>query len=327
MSSIATLGDLAHLHLLLNHAPTVGAAIAVGLLVLAFVRKNDHLAVVGLELTFGVALVTIPVFLTGVAARAALADADGVSTGAITAHEDAALFSFALMLITGMVAWLALWQRRRSARLVRGTVVMAFLLSCLTLSAMAKTALEGGEIRHPEIVGAAGAAGEASGAGEASEAGGGWLTAASVANFVIQHEWVWPTSEALHFLGMSLMFGALLLVCLRLLGGMPSMSFAAAHRLLPFGLLGFAINVVTGMLFFIAAPEQYVDNVSFHWKIGLLELSGASFLVLTVYDRLWTLPAGATPPPTARALGALTIALAVGVMYFGRMLPFIGNAF
>jgi hypothetical protein len=38
-----------------------------------------------------------------------------------------------------------------------------------------------------------------------------------------EHEWVWPTSEALHFLGMSLMFGALLVVCVRLLGGMRSM--------------------------------------------------------------------------------------------------------
>ena len=99
-----------------------------------------------------------------------------------------------------------------------------------------------------------------------------------------QHEWVWPTSEALHFLGMSLMFGTLLIVSLRLMGGMRSMSFAAAHRLLPFGVLGFAINVVTGMLFFIGAPEQYVDNVSFHWKVILLELIGACFLLLTVYD-------------------------------------------
>ena len=47
MPTIATLGDLAHMHLLLNHAPTVGATIAVGLLALAFIRKSDDLAVVG----------------------------------------------------------------------------------------------------------------------------------------------------------------------------------------------------------------------------------------------------------------------------------------
>jgi hypothetical protein len=69
-----------------------------------------------------------------------------------------------------------------------------------------------------------------------------------------------------------------------------------------------------------------VDNVSFHWKVTLLELSGACFLLLTVCDRLWTLPADAAPPRLARVLGG-DARRRVGVMYFGRMLPFIGNAF
>jgi len=323
MPAIATLGDLAHLHLLLNHAPTVGTTIVVGLLVLAFLRKSDDLATVGLELSFGIALVTLPVFFSGLAAQAALADADGVSTAAVASHEDAAFFSFAMMAVTGALSWLAIWQRRRSSRPVRGTVVAVFVLSCLTLTAMARTANLGGAIRHPEILTADGAS-EASGAGEAS---GGRLTTAAVGAYVLQHPWVWPTSEALHFLGMSLMFGSLLVVGVRLLGGMRSMSFAAAHRLLPFGLLGFAVNLVTGTLFFLGAPEQYVDNVSFHWKVALMELTGACFLVLTVYDRLWTLPADASPPQVARVLAGVTLAAAVGVMYFGRMLPFIGNAF
>ena len=34
--------NITHFHLLLNHVPTVGTAIAVGLLLLSFVRKNDH---------------------------------------------------------------------------------------------------------------------------------------------------------------------------------------------------------------------------------------------------------------------------------------------
>jgi hypothetical protein len=148
-----------------------------------------------------------------------------------------------------------------------------------------------------------------------------------VARFVLENPWVWPTSETLHFLGMSLMFGVLLVVNLRLLGAMTSMSFAAAHRLLPLGILGFAINMVTGMLFFIAAPEQYIENVSFHWKMILLGLAAVNFLVLTVYDRVWALPAGADAPFADKLLAASALCLSVGVMYFGRMLPFIGNAF
>jgi len=39
------------------------------------------------------------------------------------------------------------------------------------------------------------------------------------------------------------------------------------------------------------------------------------------------LPASADAPLSGKILGASALVLSVGVMYFGRMLPFIGNAF
>ena len=91
--------------------------------------------------------------------------------------------------------------------------------------------------------------------------------------------------------------------------------------------MGFGINFITGMMFFIAASEQYTQNVSFHWKVILLGLAGVNYLILTVFDEAWELPASAEAPLAGKILGASTLVLAVGVMYFGRMLPFIGNAF
>jgi hypothetical protein len=126
---------------------------------------------------------------------------------------------------------------------------------------------------------------------------------------------------------MSLMFGVLLIVNLRLIGFLRGMSFAAVHRLLPFGLMGFGINFITGMFFFIAASEQYTQNVAFHYKVVLLILAGVNYLILTVYDEAWALPASADAPLSGKILGASALVLSVGVMYFGRMLPFIGNAF
>jgi len=81
------------------------------------------------------------------------------------------------------------------------------------------------------------------------------------------------------------------------------------------------------MLFFIGAPEQYVENVSFHWKMILLELAGLNFLFLTVFERAWGLAAGDDPPLADKLIAASALCLSIGVMYFGRMLPFIGNAF
>jgi hypothetical protein len=47
--------SLDHLHLLLNHVPTVGAVAALGLLLLGFVRRNEHLTHAGLEALYVVA--------------------------------------------------------------------------------------------------------------------------------------------------------------------------------------------------------------------------------------------------------------------------------
>ena len=322
MPEIANLADLAHIHLLLNHFPTIGTILGLGLLLLALVRKNDHLKKVSFEVIFLIALLTLPVYVSGQAAAEALKGQPGVAAAAIVAHNDAALGSFIMMEITGFFAWLALWRMRRIGRLTNGLTYTVLVLTVLTVAAVARAANIGGDIRHPEIEG-----GQYSGLFGSGAPGAPFLSAAMIKDFVLQHPFVWPTCETLHFIGMSLMFGVLMIVNLRLVGFLRGMSFASVHRLLPFGLMGFGINFITGMFFFIAASEQYTQNVAFHYKIILLELAGINYLVLTVYDEAWSLPASADAPLSGKLLGASALVLSVGVMYFGRMLPFIGNAF
>ena len=323
MPDIANLADLAHVHLLLNHFPTIGTILALGLLLLAFMRRNDHLKKVSFEVIFLIALATMPVYVSGQAAAEALKGQEGVSDAAVALHNDAALGSFIIMQATGFVAWLTLWRMRRIGRPTTGLTYAVLILMVLTVAAVARAANMGGDIRHPEIEG-----GQYAGLfGEAAAPGSGFLSAAGIKDFVLQHPWVWPACETLHFLGMSLMFGVLMIVNLRLVGWLRGMSFASVHRLLPFGLMGFGINFITGMFFFIAASEQYTQNVAFHWKVVLLILAGVNYLVLTVYDEAWALPASAEAPLSGKLLGASALLLSVGVMYFGRMLPFIGNAF
>ncbi len=321
MPELANQADLAHIHLLINHFPTIGMILGLGLLLLSFIRKNDHLKKVSLEVLFLIALATLPVYVSGQAAAETLKGQSGVSAEAILAHNDAALASFIMMEVTGFFAWLVLWRMRRIGWPTTGLTYTVLVLSVMTVAAVARAANIGGDIRHPEISG-----GQYSGLfGQSS--GTPLISAAAIKDFVLQHPFVWPTCETLHFLGMSLMFGVLLIVNLRLVGWLRGMSFASVHRLLPFGLMGFGINFITGMFFFIAASEQYTQNVAFHYKIILLMLAGVNYLVLTVYDEAWALPASAEAPLSGKLLGASALVLSIGVMYFGRMLPFIGNAF
>ena len=326
---------LPHLHLLVNHVPTVGTAIAIALLVLTVFRKHDALRRVSLELFCVIALLTVPAYLSGVGSQVRLEEQmPDVSVALMQRHHDAAVFAFILMLLTGGFAWVGLWQFRRINRQTTLNLLGVSVLSLLTVAAMTRTATMGGEIRHPEIVIQA-VAEEAVEEGEPIEAAvaeevlatdDGWLTAASISNLVNGQVWLWPSLETLHFIGLWLIFGIIVLVNARMLGLMTSTSYASLHRLLPWAALGLGVNILSGMMFIIAAPGAYA-NPTFYWKIGLLVLAGINLIYLTVFDGPWEVKAGDRAPMRVRAMAASAIVLWVGVMYFGRMLPFLGDAF
>lgn len=319
--------NLAHVHLLLNHLPTIGFGVGLLIYVAAFFAKNDSLKKAGLILFFLVAVMAIPTFVSGNAAERVLCPEgtcpEGVSVETIRAHEDAALFAFVLMEITGFFAWLALWQLRRSPQLAPWNWVVVLVLSFLTFGLMAVAANEGGEIRHAEIRGESEAAPVAEGAAESGIARS--IGAAVAGNSGIG--WLWPACEAVHFVGLCLLFSVVLVVDLRILGMAKGIAFKALFQLLPFGMLGFVLNLITGMLFFLAAPGQYINNVEFHRKILFIILAGINVLYFMLVDETWAVGPDDNAPFTAKFAAGSAIFIWVAVLYYGHMLPFLGNAF
>jgi uncharacterized membrane protein len=138
---------------------------------------------------------------------------------------------------------------------------------------------------------------------------------------------LWAACEALHFMGLAILFGMVLIIDLRILGFLKGVSFESIHKLLPFAAAAYSVNLITGMTFFIAASDQYTGNPVFYWKVGLLLLAAANASYFTVFDDTWVLKAGDEAPARAKFAAAAALVLWIGVMYAGRMLPFIGNAF
>ena len=311
---------LAHLHLILNHVPTVGSVAALGLLILGYARRNEHLKHVGLELLFVIAVLTLPVYVSGVAAHRELREVKEVSDDAIRLHQDAALIGFTVMELAGFAAWVALWQWRRRGAAARGLVPVAMALLIVSLAVMGGAANLGGEIRHPEIR----AAGEvAAAAGDPKR-----FLAYSINQAAVYSRWMWPAAEAVHFLGLSLSFGVLLAVNLRILGVGTRIPFADVHRLLPWGMLGFGVNLITGMFFFVGQPGQYVASDPFYWKIAFMVVAGANFLYLTVFGKAWRGgDDGFVANVGDKAMALLSLTVWLGVLYAGRMLPFLGKSF
>jgi hypothetical protein len=144
------------------------------------------------------------------------------------------------------------------------------------------------------------------------------------------YPWLWPACETLHFIGLALLVGVAGLLDLRMIGMAKGIPLAGFDRLMPWAIAGFAINAVTGFLFFSGDPFQYLNNVAFWMKMLFIALAGLNvllFYVTGLHRRVHATGAGEDAPTGARIVGAVSLFLWIGVMYWGRMLPFIGNAF
>lgn len=137
--------------------------------------------------------------------------------------------------------------------------------------------------------------------------------------------WLWPLCESLHFLGLCLLIGAAGFFDLRLLGFMKGVSMRSAKRFVPWAMVGFAVNLLTGVVFFVSQPQQYATNLAMWWKVLFLLIAGINALLFetSFSDRLMALEPGEDTPLSAKVIGAVSLISWFAVLYFGRMLPYL----
>jgi hypothetical protein len=141
---------------------------------------------------------------------------------------------------------------------------------------------------------------------------------------LMQRPWVWPIAESLHFLGLCLLVGAIGTFDLRLLGVGRRVPIAAVHRLIPWGLTGFAINIATGTLFVMTEPDQYIYNPAFHLKLLFRAIAGlnASMFYATSYRRAFGVAATLDAPRRAKLIAAVSLCAWMVVITCGRLITF-----
>lgn len=148
--------DAAHLHLMLNHLPVIGAPILLLLLTIGLVRGPRELVTVALALVVGLAAAGAVVYLTGEPAEDLIKQAPWFPDALAETHEESAAVALVVVLATGALSVGALVFRRRMwggrwlPRLVWGALAVSTLL-------LGWTAWSGGQIRHDEIRSNAGA--------------------------------------------------------------------------------------------------------------------------------------------------------------------------
>jgi len=139
--------------------------------------------------------------------------------------------------------------------------------------------------------------------------------------------WLWPVMEITHFIGLTLLMGGLLIVDLRLLGLFPSVKLTATHKVLPLVLLGFTLNLITGILFFIGDPMRYSVNVGFQIKMLLVLVAGANAFLF--HSRYWldsqSSLSMALNRVDERIVAGLSLCLWTGVLLLGRLIPYVST--
>jgi predicted benzoate:H+ symporter BenE len=149
------------------------------------------------------------------------------------------------------------------------------------------------------------------------------LYSTPMGEFMRTSTWAWPTFESLHFIGMSLPAGTIVVFDLRLLGFARAVPASALHRLIPFG-GGFLLNMTTGICFICATPDQYLFNAAFRWKVVFVVIAGLNvlFFYTRVFRRLEAVSENVPPPLAARVVGGISLGAWIGVMSARRLLTF-----
>lgn len=314
--------NLAHIHLLLNHWPVIGSFLGLGLFLVALVAKSDDLKQTALAFFAFIALFAIPTYMSGDVANETLKATAGLPKNLIQTHQGVALLSLFFMELTGGVALMGLWRFSRMSRPAPGSVsplnsASVLVLSIVTAGLMAITGNTGGAIRHAEIFGGQ------EPATTIGRIGVAFVTDSSY--FVTGYSrWVWPILETLHFLGLILIVAAIGGLNLRLLGFWKEMPVAPLHRLLPWGIFGFVINIVTGMMFFVGMPFFYAFNLTMYLKMVAMVIAGGTlvFFYCTGAFRSWAqLGPGEDPPAFAKFIAATSLFLWLAIIIFGRYIP------
>lgn len=134
--------------------------------------------------------------------------------------------------------------------------------------------------------------------------------------------WGWPIAEIIHFTGLCLLLGTVGVVDLRMLGFLRGLSLDGLHRLIPYGVFGFVLNVASGAVFVTSSPDQYLYNPAFQIKMGVIALAGLNMALFyaTTAGKLARLGPNDPLPTAARVFAGVSLTSWLLVIAAGRVI-------
>ncbi len=101
-----------------------------------------------------------------------------------------------------------------------------------------------------------------------------WYENGLVGTFIRESIWGYPIVLSSHAVGMATVLGIALMLCLRVLGFARGITVTAFEKLFTVGWIGFAINLISGIILFAGSASLYFFQWTFQLKIGAILVGG-----------------------------------------------------
>lgn len=152
-----------------------------------------------------------------------------------------------------------------------------------------------------------------------------WFESTWVHEAMLNLFWLFPLAETIHFMGLCILFGSLLVIDLRVIGVAKFINMKAALKFIPIAMFGFSLNLITGLAFLCADPYRYFPNIAFQWKMGLILVAGLNALWFWFgeHKELSQLADGEDADFRAKVIALMSLLVWVGVIVLGRMMPYL----
>lgn len=141
----------AHLHLILNHFPSIGITIGLLVLIAGYLLKKPQVKATSLGIFIFSALAAIAANATGEGAEEIVERIPGISESIIHEHEEFAEQFLTLALILGGAALITLLLQWRKLKMATYGYILVLILAISCLVSAYYVGVTGGEIRHTEI--------------------------------------------------------------------------------------------------------------------------------------------------------------------------------
>ena len=151
-----------------------------------------------------------------------------------------------------------------------------------------------------------------------------WLQNTGIARMVQESLWGYPIVLSSHAVGMAILAGIVLMINFRVLGLAPAIPISALKTMFRVALLGLVINLVSGLMLFVANAHAFFESNPFWIKLALLTI-GITLMVKMSRQLFDPTDSGADMVATkgVKRLAVISSVAWFGVIIAGRLIAYI----